>query len=177
MRRDGAQPITRTTLTARRLEEQPEASHQPHAPTCIWRRALRPRFCGYGYAGMPCAKRCSALLRPRRRPQATTMGFSMPLARISSTIRPSGCEHHRRRDDRVPVADYQRVDTRIFEAELNRVLVRLRGSPPVMSTGCPPHRKADKLRTQHESAGALPSATGRCRRRHRIAARQSRLRR
>ena len=35
-------------------------------------------------------------------------------------------EHHRRRDDRVPVAEDQRVDARILEAEADRVLVGLR---------------------------------------------------
>jgi hypothetical protein len=37
----------------------------------------------------------------------------------------------------VPVAEDDRVDTRIFQAELDRVLVRGGGSPPVMSTGLP----------------------------------------
>src|SRR6476469_2745649 len=35
-------------------------------------------------------------------------------------------EHHRRRDDRVPVAEDERMDPRVLEAELDRVLVRRR---------------------------------------------------
>ena len=35
-------------------------------------------------------------------------------------------KHHRRCNDRVPVAENQRVDARIFEAEPDRVLVSLR---------------------------------------------------
>src|SRR5215467_5371911 len=35
-------------------------------------------------------------------------------------------EHHRRRDDRVPVAQYQRMDAWLFEPESDRFLIRLR---------------------------------------------------
>ena len=81
----------------------------------------------YGYAGMPWAKRCSAASSTSTSPASeTTMGFSMPCSHLVDDLDHLGCEHHRWRDDRVPVAEYQRMDAWVFEPELDRVLVRLR---------------------------------------------------
>ncbi len=77
---------------------------------------------------MPWSNRYSAASSTSTSPASeATIGLSMPLAahlldHLDHDLR----EHHRRRDDRVPVAEDQRVDARILEAEADRVLVGLR---------------------------------------------------
>ena len=82
----------------------------------------------YGYAGMPWAKRCSAASSTSTSPASETDDGLLDAfgSHLVDDLDHLGCEHHRWRDDRVPVAEYQRMDAWVFEAELDRVLVRLR---------------------------------------------------